>query len=410
MAYFLTSLRRGISAADFAALDALTANEWEELAQLAIQQRVAPLLYWQWQAHRLPPALPATAVERLERHYFQNALRNQCLRRELRVLLQAMREANIPVIVLKGAHLAASVYDDPAQRFMTDIDLLVRREHSEAAYHCLRQLGYDAAAPFLPEPYLACKHHFPALRRTGAVAEVELHWNLTPPHRAWSIDAEDLWKRAIPWSIAGTAALCLNPEDLLLHLCYHATHHHLSELFWHGIGTVCDVDRVIRCHAASLDWDAIGARAQAWGWQKGVYLQMTLAAELLGTPVPPRWLAALYPAGCEAEVWRAAQSHLFVRKGQAHRVTSGVTRLRQETRLQDKGRYLWQILCPTPAEMDIRYRNDSTPPGVWWSYPVHWLYLARRWSYKGWRLWRGDPLTPRLSEDQYRVMKWLELR
>ena len=408
MAHFLTSLRPEISAADFATLDALTTSEWEEFAQLAIQQRVAPLLYWQWQSHRLPPLLPPTVTAHWERHYFQNALRNQRLKRELRGLLQALHAASIPVIVLKGAHLASTVYDDPAQRFMTDIDLLVHREHSAAAYLCLQQLGYEATTHFAVEPYLACKHHFPALRCIGAVAEVELHWNLTPPNRAWSIEPEALWQRTCPLSIVGTEALGLSPEDLLLHLCYHATHHHLAELFWHGVGTVCDVDRVIRRHAASLDWDAIASRAQAWGWRKGVYLQLTLATELLRTPVPARWLAALYPAGCEAEVWRAAQSHLFVRKGQAHRVTSGVTRLRQEKRLRDKGKYLWQILCPTPAEMAIRYRNDSTPPGVWWSYPVHWLYLARRWSYKGWRLWRGDPLPPRLSKDQHRVMKWLE--
>lgn len=406
--YFLASLHPEVVAEFFSGLEPLTAEDWDELARLILRQRVAPLLGWQFKTHQLPPGLPAFVSEQLEHQYCKNAMRNQCLMRELGVLLHALYAAEIPVIVLKGAYLASAIYDDPAQRVMTDIDLLVPETQITEAQECLRVLGYTTDVPFEPEPYLASKHHLPAFHKVGAVAAVELHWNITVPGRSWSIHVDELWRRAVPFQIAGTQALRLCLEDGLLYLCYHATYHHLLELFWHGIGPVCDVDRMIRRFASELDWNVIVERAQAWQWSRGGYLQLSLAVELLKTPVPPDVLRQLEPGGSNPQVFCAAATHLFVPKGTAQRVSSHMVSFWQEERAIDKVKGLLKSLFPSPAEMSIRYRVALYSPALWFYYPAYLAYLARRWSRKVWGLWRGEQVIPRLSPDQYLVMKWLE--
>src|SRR4029077_8591239 len=101
--------------------------DWDRVAEIAWQHRVAPLLY---RALRDDGQLgvPKPVLERLERAYLATAARNSLLFRALRDILEALRAADVPVIVLKGAVLAETAYRERALRPMNDIDLLVREQ------------------------------------------------------------------------------------------------------------------------------------------------------------------------------------------------------------------------------------------------------------------------------------------
>ena len=60
--------------------------------------------------------------------YLENAARNLRLYDNLCKVLKILRRDGIPVIVLKGAHLAELVYGNRALRFMGDLDLLVQKD------------------------------------------------------------------------------------------------------------------------------------------------------------------------------------------------------------------------------------------------------------------------------------------
>jgi hypothetical protein len=65
---------------------------------------------------------------------------------------------------------------------------------------------------------------------------VEVHWRLDIDEQegfsnyAATLPVEDLWARAVPWSVAGQAAMRLEAVDAALHLCRHAAVQHRAHL------------------------------------------------------------------------------------------------------------------------------------------------------------------------------------
>src|SRR5208283_596013 len=103
----------------------LAESDWSEVVQLAIRQRMAPLLYAQLKTF---PAqdIPGRFFKRLEREYLNSAMTNMVIFTEFSRVFTVLHENDLPFIALKGAHLAEGVYSDPALRILTDLDILVR--------------------------------------------------------------------------------------------------------------------------------------------------------------------------------------------------------------------------------------------------------------------------------------------
>lgn len=98
----------------------------------------------------------------------------QAMQRQLdedRRVVSALAEAGLPVLVLKGAVLAQTVYSDPASRFRTDLDLLAKRAQMPAVENVLATLGY--------------------VRPTGLQSAMPLRqilWTRKDGERRWSVD------------------------------------------------------------------------------------------------------------------------------------------------------------------------------------------------------------------------------
>ncbi len=108
--------------------------------------------------------------------------------------------------------------------------MLVRQEHLPRAVDVLRARGYKPIQPFQIDDDPAAQHLTPLVR--DGVARIEIHWNITPPLDPNAINPEELWHRAVPWSSGNTSALGLSLEDLLLHLCFHASFQHRFRSGW----------------------------------------------------------------------------------------------------------------------------------------------------------------------------------
>ena len=89
------------------------------------------------------------------------------------------------------------------------------------------ELGYRASGNSEAAMPIAKYHHLPPLLKKGEVpVGIELHWTLEKPSAGFNIDVAGLWRRARPAAFGNTNALALGMEDLLLHLCLHASYHH----------------------------------------------------------------------------------------------------------------------------------------------------------------------------------------
>jgi hypothetical protein len=273
-----------------AALARLSPAAGEALVAKAIDQKVVGLVYQTLQA--LPQGTVAEAVLTPLRAASQRAARfNLALVQELKAILASLNRAAIPVIVLKGAYLAQAVYPQLHLRQMGDMDLLVPKERVVEAYALVQSLGYqvyrqhlddvsDTPAVMVDQNSL---HHLNPLGKAPGLPLVELHWTLCDADEAADFNLAELWQRAQPVTLAGEPALALAPEDLILYLCHHAAYHHQFDM---GLRGLMDISRVVDRLGAQLDWGALQRTAEAWGWQRGVYLTLALADGIFGLPLP----------------------------------------------------------------------------------------------------------------------------
>jgi hypothetical protein len=280
---------------------------WADLSGLAASQRVRPLLYRALKSRGLEGHTPAGLRDNVALAYRDTALRNLRLCAELARVARALAARDVPVLVLKGAHLVGEVYRDVGLREMNDLDVLVRVEHLSTAVNVLLERGYRSLYPFTIESDVAAGHHLTRFVKRD-VAGIEIHWNITPPHPPHAIDPADLWRRAVSLTIAGVPMRGLCPVDLLLHLCFHASFQHQ---FQFGLRPFCDIAATIDQCGTDVDWVVMVRRARDWNWTRGVYLALRLARDLVGARVPADVFHELAPADFDHELLEMASTQIF---------------------------------------------------------------------------------------------------
>ena len=278
-----------------------SAGRWDDVVELALSHGVAPLLQERLRAagmrSRLPPAL-ATALDR-ERE--ATALANLRKLGEFRRLAVDCARQRIPLIPLKGLHLAELVYPDPSLRPMADMDVLVPRDRVADALRVLRAAGYgadidaDSVHALLPERCNVGVAH------EAHGTSIELHWALDEKGGSGPGPLEEIWRDARPGRLGDAETLLLPPHLLLLHVCTHLAYNHA---FAFSLRAVCDIDAIVARHP-ELDWSAFQRVALAHRYRPGVRVCLDLAREDLGTRIP-----ALPGPAAPPEVMRDARAQL----------------------------------------------------------------------------------------------------
>jgi len=336
--------------------------DWGAIADIAFQHRVAPLLYRSLQSLELPPASEA-AMRRLKQAYIANAAHNAALFRALQGVLEALAAAGIPVIALKGAVLADTIYPERALRPMNDIDLLVREEALEQADAALRRSGYEAEpGRWTREALKAAFHHWRFRSRSPGSAEipVEVHWRLDPPSWPWQADPVALWQRAVPLSIAGAPALALAPEDLLLSLCLHICRHR----FRGGLISLCDIAAVTAFHRPRIDWEQLEQRATEWRAASHVAVVLGLAADLLEAAIPGSVLTCLGGSPGVSDLLALARERTLEQKGTIGE--AGEVQLRWRRRVpREKWAVIARTLAPEATSVSLARRLLGYVPLAW---------------------------------------------
>jgi len=191
--------------------------------------------------------------------YRQFWYRNQLLFHNMAGLTRTFQDADIPVLVLKGAPLSLLYYRDTGVRPMADFDILIPPDRMERALGFLRSGGwnpiyFDDFSGLTPS-YLsfATSHSF----RDPDRREFDLHWYLFPFCSRTDCD-RDLWGRAVPLEIQGVRTLTLSPADHLLHVLVHgAAWNQIPPIRW-----VADALTILRAAPEPVDWKVLVAEAE----------------------------------------------------------------------------------------------------------------------------------------------------
>lgn len=384
-----------------------TAAQWEGLLARATAHQLRSLTYRLLLdgpfGKRVPPAL----LERLRPVYFDSAVRNALLFRQTRDLITALAALEIPVMLLKGVHLARFVYDEPALRNMADVDLMVPRARLAEAERCLVGLGFGPLPRLDLEEFCSWSNHLAKMIKPGA-PEIELHYHIERPTAPFRIDLDGLWERSQPAILEGAAVRLLSPEDLLLHLALHCSFHH--EFDRSALKGLIDVDRVIRRHRDGIRWGTLVERANQWGASPFVYTTFRVAERILATRVPAVVLGGLRHAAGDEEIVETALSYTL---SPTTDLPHPLVRLAETGSLRERARILWRNVILPRATMEQNHGLRRGSPLVYFYYLVRLIDLAlRRGRQLISALRRSRDVQPALdwAGRRHRIRAWVENR
>jgi hypothetical protein len=299
-------------------------------------------------------AAPGYALARLSDPALAGALRgpalaaaasNAVLFDALAAIEARFAEADLPLVLLKGAAVAEWAYADPALRPMSDLDLWVRENDLEPASALLASLG------FVRRPGREI-----ALSRANV--RVELHG--TPFRGVWTDrtatpDVEGAWQRAEPAG-PGRHARRLTAEDAVLQVVVHTVVNVFSQWPLRAL-----LDLAAGSRRRTIDWEAVAARAEAARLRTATWLVLDLADRIFGVDGAIPAFERLRPGSA-----RRASLASLVRAGSLlhGRLPRAATRrhaflLAVVDRPEDGARLVGRALWPEPAWLAARYGEGA---------------------------------------------------
>ena len=268
-------------------------GDWLEARLSAQVHGVAPLLASRLDRSGGLEAVAPSFREYITRQYTLNRLRSRRLLDRLHTILERADDVGIAVVPLKGSQLLGRLYDDPAERPMADLDLLVAPAEEEALVRIVADLGYrfesDRAGHriYNAEDAVASREG----EHPDNPIQVEVHTEVELRFPGVLHDvSHEAWREGIRGFDRFRNALTLPPAALLLQVAAHGAKHMVSASF-----------RSIHLHDIALlagQLDTAGWRSVAEGARRlelAPYLlgPLTLAREHLGAPIPADLLARL---------------------------------------------------------------------------------------------------------------------
>lgn len=337
-----------------------------ELVEAAQTHGLAPLLHHALSRSGQLDALPSQAREALQRARWQATASNAMTFRELGRLLELLESNNIPVVVLKGAALAATLYPAEDLRPLTDLDLLVRDSDRARLCDTLCHAGYvpqgelDDGTSF----DFAAEQTFSRRGIDPLDIDVHTHLIVSGAYRR-RVPIQWFWDHASPAFIRGHTACILDPLAQCLHLSTHlALHHYEGRLIWSY-----DLALLLHRYSAAIDWHGLLAAAEQFGLAQPLFYALRQVVEFWQAPLPPAlqsWMLTRRARPQERLAFAVARA----RERQARGLWDGL----RLPGARAKARFFARHLFPSREFMRLRYGTQHA-------------YLVP--LYYGWRLVSG---------------------
>lgn len=290
---------------------------------------------------------------------------------EFLALVDDLEPVHPPVLLMKGAQLAYSLYQRPDLRPRIDTDLLVSPGARPAVERVLARRGYAPIREQQAGDLL--RYQTTYAKWSGSCRHtVDLHWRaLDPQAFARVLRYEDAVRVARPIPRLGAHVRGLHPAHALLLACLHRVAHHRGgrPLIW-----LYDIHLLASSFSAA-DWECflreVSAQRVAALCAKG----LARAARTFGTPWPQsvrRDARLRHAADDVGRGFLEPRSRAAVALADLRALPGWTNRLRLT------GQYLFP-----PA----RYMRETYAPGSRWPLPA--LYARRMWR-GAWK-WLAKP-------------------
>jgi len=351
--------------------DTFSVFDWGQLVSKAQIQGLAPLMYWLLSKSGKFSSIPEPARNSLRLNYSVTWIKNQIIFKELESLAKTFKQADIPLVLLKGACFALTIYPDIGLRPMGDLDILVPGSRLSKAVQIAQSFGYVDTIPDASPGLRALLNHEICMQKTGPQAiTLEIHNSLVADKAfSYAVPVDWFWEQSEP--LGGTLQARFEPLRMLTptaQVLYAAAHAMLQ----HGgkVAPLCwffDLDRLIRSYDGRMDWDLLLSQARIFEWGSALDVALVQTHACFRTPIPEY-------------VWAGLSEH-----ADRHRKLVALKQVRPATHILEEfqklqslnwyGRFrlVTALIAPSPTYMRWRYGLKTS-----WEIPAY--YVIRWWG------------------------------
>jgi hypothetical protein len=346
----------------------LSCDDWRNVLALLRPHMIYPLLTSHvrtWPEECRPPQ---EIMNYLNRVFLMAAARNMRAGRQIQSVTDALKDAGIPVILLKGHALARTVYPDPALRQSSDIDLLVKPGDMIQSEAILTRLGYTCQShTFRIVPN---EHPHQVFYPPNKGIHIELHWGVDGGfslfEKKW---IDTAFEQKIP--VQSTDLSCFTLDDIhhLQFLAFHTVFGHYSiRLDW-----VFDIACLMQHLRIPEDWERLCSASTKNHIRIPVELALTAGSLWSGYTIPAEFRDfSLWPAPSERELrlWRHAQvRHTNLRSDLYLRLQSMPT-------FSEKMKFCFRFFLPQ-EELLQSYRRSSSSADIPLAHIRRWFSIVK---------------------------------
>ncbi len=325
------------------------------------------------------------------------------------MILEALREKQIEVIVLKGLYLLESVYSNIGLRTFVDLDLMVHKSDLAAASVVMQGLGYQLSAYFDFEDANRDIKHLPTIIKAGAPL-VEIHWSILEEDEPFAIDMEEIWRHAQSARVAGVDVKALDLEDLILHLSIHFTYQHRLKA---GLRSLFDLAVIHQKYQTQIDWPKLIETAKEWKAERVIWLTFRLLERVTGVTVPAAVYQDLLAQAPDPAVLEEALQQLMRPKEDTGALTPDLAALPDARGPWAKiSLILSRIFIPRRI-MSRLYKVEPRSVRIYGYYWVRFKELFRNYSNTMVGIWkRDDKVLAELNQERVntRLITWMNER
>jgi len=295
----------------------VSVDEWSSLLNFLRANWMIPFTYRK--IGSLPPERrpPETITDEMRQAFLVSVVRSLYMETQLQEIIEAFRERDVRVLILRGPALAFSLYPDPAMRPSSDLDLLVMPKNVVQARGILESLGYTCLARrFETARDFFREECFIDQKNPGDKLPVDLHWVHWELHPFFKgseeVEIEDLFQRAWKFETPTLTFETLHPVDYLIHSAIHLVMIHRNEM---RLSWIYDTALLARHLQVPDDWETLQERCVAWRARLPLEHCLKMAQAWAGLELPAGFddfSTWPLPAEDEAAVWADTMRHHWV--------------------------------------------------------------------------------------------------
>lgn len=186
----------------------------------SIHKRILPLLNNKAHTLQIFTKLSAHTQQILTSATQQGIVTELARNKQLNDIISTLAQHNIPIIILKGAAFAGTLYSKNAPRTSNDLDILIQQQHWQQAVTAIKGLMSYTQKP-QPDVF-GDLYELSFLPNSATGAALDLHSALIHP-LLFSINEQQLWQNSIQHpSYNNELVRILSAEHSLIHQAIHA--------------------------------------------------------------------------------------------------------------------------------------------------------------------------------------------